>query len=83
MDGLSAAASVIAVIDVSAKIISLCLQYSTAVKNSRKYVERLQKKVSSIKNVFGKVEQLLDEQDERCFHLPIIYLTRSKNVLSS
>ena len=64
MDGLSAAASVIAVIDLSAKIISLCLQYSNAVKNSRKDIERLQKKVSTIKNVLGKVEQLLDERDE-------------------
>ena len=64
MDGLSGAASVIAVIDVSAKIISLCFQYSTAVKNSRKDIERLQKKVNNIKDVFGQVEQLLDGRDK-------------------
>lgn len=59
MEGLSGAASVIAVIEVSAKIISLCFQYSTAVKNSIKDIERLQKKVSNIKDVFEQVEQLL------------------------
>lgn len=64
MDGLSGAASVIAVIDVSAKIISLCFQYSKAVKDSRKDIERLQKKVNSIKNVFGQVEQLLNGRDK-------------------
>ena len=64
MDGLSGAASVIAVIDVSAKIISLCFQYSTAVKNSRKDIERLQKKVNNIQDVFGQVEQLLDGRDK-------------------
>ncbi len=63
MDGLSGAASIIAVIDVSAKIISLCFQYSTAVRNSRKDIERLQKKVSNIKDVFERVEQLLDGQN--------------------
>ena len=64
MDGLSGAASVIAVIDVSAKIISLCFQYSTAVKNSRKDIKCLQRKVSNIKDVFGQVEQLLDGRDK-------------------
>ena len=64
MDGLSGAASVVAVIDVSAKIISLCFQYSTAVINSRTDIERLQKKVSNIKNVFGQVEQLLDGRNK-------------------
>ncbi len=48
----------------SAKIISLCFQYSTAVRNSRKDIERLQKKVSNIKDVFGQVEQLLDGQNK-------------------
>ena len=64
MDGLSGAAIIIAVIDVSAKIISLCFQYSTAVRNSRKDIECLQKKVSNIKDVFGQVKQLLDGQNK-------------------
>ena len=64
MDGLSGAASIIAVIDVSAKIISLCSKYSAAVRNSRKDIDRLQKKVTSIKDVFGQVEQLLNGQNK-------------------
>lgn len=64
MEGLSGAASVIAVVEVSAKIISLCFQYSTAVRNSRKDIERLQKKVSNIKDVFEQVEQLLDGRNK-------------------
>lgn len=64
MDGLSGAASIIAVIDMSAKIISLCFQYSTAVKDSKKDIERLQKKISNIKDVFGQVEQLLDGRNK-------------------
>ena len=64
MDGLSAAASTIAVIDISAKITVLCFQYSSSVKNAKKDIERLQKKVSDIRNVFGQVKQLLDERDK-------------------
>ncbi|KAK4220684.1 hypothetical protein QBC38DRAFT_493706 [Podospora fimiseda] len=41
MDGLGAAASVIAVIELTAKLISLCLEYSSAVKNARSDIERL------------------------------------------
>lgn len=64
MDGLSGTASVIAVIDLSAKIISLCLQYSAAVKNAKKDIERLHRTVSDIKDVFGQVKQLLDGRDK-------------------
>ena len=64
MDGLSGAASVIAVIDLSAKIASLCFQYSVAVKNARKDIKRLQRKVSDIKDVLGEVKQLLDGRDK-------------------
>ncbi|KAI2475126.1 hypothetical protein Ptr902_13251 [Pyrenophora tritici-repentis] len=35
MDGLSGAASVIAVVDISVKISSLCYQYSVAVKDAK------------------------------------------------
>ena len=64
MDGLSGAASVIAVIDLSAKIATLCFQYSLAVKDAKEDIERLQRKVSDIKNILGEVRQLLDEQDK-------------------
>lgn len=83
MDGLSGAASIIAVIDMSAKIISLCFQYSTAVKDSKKDIKRLQKKISNIKDVFGQVEQLLDGRNKTLLLATIIYQTRSKNAFCS
>ncbi|KAH0533919.1 hypothetical protein FGG08_007466, partial [Glutinoglossum americanum] len=63
MDGLSGAASVIAVIDISAKILSLCFQYSVAVKDAKKDIERIQRKVTDIKAVLEKIKQLLDGRD--------------------
>lgn len=60
MDGLSTAASIIAVIDISAKIASLCFQYSVAVKDAGKDIERLQKKATDLENVLRRVNQLLD-----------------------
>lgn len=64
MDGISGAASLIAVIEVSAKVISLCAQYTIAVKDARKDIERLQRKVADLKEVLGDVKQLLDGRDK-------------------
>lgn len=70
MESLSAAASVIALIEISAKITSLCFQYSVSVKNAKKDIECLQGKVSNISNVFEQVQQLLDGRDEMEPDLP-------------
>jgi hypothetical protein len=64
MDGLSGAASVIAVIDISAKIASLCYQYSVAVKDAKDDIERVRRKVSDITHILEKIKQLLDSQDK-------------------
>ena len=64
MDGLSAAANVIAIVDISAKIASLCFQYSVAVRDAKKDIDRLQRTVTDIKNVLEEVKQLLDRQDK-------------------
>jgi hypothetical protein len=60
MNGLSGAASVIAVIDISAKIIALCFQYSIAVKDAKNDIERIKKKVGDVKRVLEGVKKLLD-----------------------
>jgi hypothetical protein len=60
MDGLSGAASVIAVIDLSAKITALCFQYSIAVKDAKNDIERIQKKVDDIKHIVESIKNLLD-----------------------
>lgn len=64
MAGFLEAASVIAIINTSAKIISLCFQYSTVIKDSRNNIGQLQWKVSNIKDVFKQIEQLLKGQDK-------------------
>ena len=41
-------------VDISAKIASLCFQYSVAVKNAKEDIKRLQGKVNDIKDVLGE-----------------------------
>jgi len=64
MDGLSAGASVIAVIDISAKVATLCFQYSAAVKDAIKDIQRLQKKVEDIRDILRELKRLLDGPDK-------------------
>jgi septal ring factor EnvC (AmiA/AmiB activator) len=64
MDGLSGAASVTAVVDISAKVASLCFQYSAAVKDAKADIERLLGKVTDIKNVLEKLQQLLNKHEK-------------------
>ncbi|KAF2194571.1 vegetative incompatibility protein HET-E-1, partial [Zopfia rhizophila CBS 207.26] len=60
MDGLSGAASVITVIDISTKIVSLCYQYSSEVKKAKIDIELIQRKVTDIKKLLERIKQLLD-----------------------
>ena len=60
MDGLSAAASVIAVIDISARVASLCSQYISAVKNAKEDIQRLQKAVKTIRNILDATKEQLE-----------------------
>jgi hypothetical protein len=64
MDGLSGAASVIAVIDISAKIIAACYQYSKAVRDAMDDIGRVQRKVGDITYILKKIERLFDSQDK-------------------
>ena len=60
MSGLELAASVIAVIDLSAKVASLCFQYSTDVKNASKDIERLRGEATNLKTALEGVRRLLE-----------------------
>jgi hypothetical protein len=60
MDGLSAAASVIAVIQISEDVVSLCSRYLKAVKNAKSDIVRLQGELSSLKPVLEGAQKLLD-----------------------
>ena len=63
IEGLGAAASVIAVVELCAKVDSLCVQYSRDVKRAKNDITRLQDEVKSLRDVLGEVEQLLDGPD--------------------
>lgn len=53
------AASAIAVIELSAKIALICMQYSVAVKHAKADIERLRKEVDSVTNLLQDGETLI------------------------
>ncbi|KAH8760474.1 hypothetical protein F5883DRAFT_140510 [Diaporthe sp. PMI_573] len=63
MDGLGAAASVIAVVEIAAKVASLCLEYSSAVKNAKPDIERLRRHNGSLKMALEGAQQLPNSPD--------------------
>ncbi|CAG9987652.1 unnamed protein product [Clonostachys byssicola] len=60
LEGLSLAANVIAVIDLSAKVISWCYRYSKDVKNARADIEKLQQETNRLKIVAEDIRKLLE-----------------------
>jgi hypothetical protein len=56
--GFGEAASIFAVIQISDRIISLCGEYTLAVKNARRDVERLTNEVRAFLDVLKKVEKI-------------------------
>jgi hypothetical protein len=63
MEGLGVAANVIAVVELSAKIASLCVQYSLAVKHAKTDIERLGGEVNRVTDLLRAVEKLLQRPD--------------------
>lgn len=59
MDGLSAAASVIAVADLAAKVGSQCYKYYSAAKDARRDIERLQAHLDRLKTTLEGAHKLL------------------------
>ncbi|KAJ0131533.1 Uncharacterized protein HZ326_25377 [Fusarium oxysporum f. sp. albedinis] len=60
-EALGVASSVIAVVDLSAKVLSLCLQYSREVKNAKDDIDRLHKEVAAFQNTTKKLKALLEK----------------------
>jgi ankyrin repeat domain-containing protein 50 len=60
MDGLSAAASVITVVQISSQVFDLCRTYYLEVKEARKDIQRLRDKVTSLQDVLANVADLAD-----------------------
>ncbi|KAI9764351.1 MAG: hypothetical protein M1840_008489 [Geoglossum simile] len=64
MAGLSESTSVIAIVNISAKITSLCFQYLMEVKGAKNDIEHLQRKVADIWGILKKIRQLLGGRDK-------------------
>jgi len=63
MTGLDVAAGVIAVVELSAKVAMLCVQYSRAVATAKSDITRLKEQIDQVRNVFDEVNRLLDGND--------------------
>jgi hypothetical protein len=59
-EALGLASSVIAVIDLSAKVASSCSEYYANVKNARDDIERLQREAQGLKATLERVQSLCD-----------------------
>ncbi|KAH7183439.1 uncharacterized protein B0J16DRAFT_307708 [Fusarium flagelliforme] len=59
-EALGVVSSVIAVVDLSTKVFSLCLQYSREVKNAKDDIERLGKEVGAFQDTTKKLQALVE-----------------------
>ena len=59
MEGVGAAASVIAVVELSAKVGSLLFQYTQGVRHAKADIERLRSEVGNLNSAWEKVQKLL------------------------
>ena len=58
MDGVSAAASVLALVETSVKVTSLCAEYYSQVKNAKRDTDRLCREVQAFIHVLQDLEKL-------------------------
>ncbi|EGU74256.1 hypothetical protein FOXB_15233, partial [Fusarium oxysporum f. sp. conglutinans Fo5176] len=59
-EALGVASSVIAVVDLSAKVLSLCLQYCRGVKNAKDDIERLRKEIATFETTTKELKALVE-----------------------
>ena len=67
MDGLSAAANLVSIVQLSAQVFSLCQEYYIGVKQSRDEIQRLSNEVLAIHEILEKISDLLDGPDAAKF----------------
>lgn len=60
MEGLGVAANVIAVVDLSAKLVGLCVRYAIDVKNSTNDKARLMNEITALHSISQKAKDLLE-----------------------
>lgn len=63
MEGVAAASAIIAIVELSAKIASICVQYSLAVKHAKPDIDRLGGEVNKVTDLLQAVERLLQRPE--------------------
>ncbi|KAK6703745.1 hypothetical protein SNK04_013680 [Fusarium graminearum] len=59
-EALGVVASVIAVVDLSAKVFALCLRYSQEVKNAKDDIEKLREEVATFQATTEELQALIE-----------------------
>jgi hypothetical protein len=75
---LGVVASIIAVVQISGTVISICDNYRSALKNTSRDIDRLKESVVNLKEVLEELATLLRRED-----LPKVHFDAINNVLSS
>ncbi len=83
MDPIAPAASAIAVIDLTAKVASLCFQYSKAAKSARSDIERLCRRTRTAEDLLEGARQLLTARTGRDSNLATACAMSSTTALPS
>jgi hypothetical protein len=60
MEGLGAAASVVAIVQITGTIFSLCWEYYTEAKDAKEHIKRLRNEVKSLQDVIAEIGELID-----------------------
>lgn len=63
MDGISAAASVIALVDISAKILSLTVEYSVQVRSAKEDISRFHRELKAFIKVLESLQKLIKNRE--------------------
>lgn len=83
-DPLSITASIITVLQVTSKVVSLCYDYRCGVKDAPTEMKQLTDEVTSLRDVLESVMRLADEDETKRIHLLTLkLLTKSDGILSS
>lgn len=61
MEAIGSAASIIAIIETTAAVFKVCLEYSLAVKDAKKDIQRLQDETSDVQKLLARVADLASE----------------------
>lgn len=82
-DPLSMAASIIAVIQITGSVVSLCYDYRSGAQNASKEMKQLTDEVISLRDVLEAILKLVDEGSTENFHLSTLkLLTQTDGPLS-